>query len=36
MNTMTDIGLLNASLAGEFFGVAAYEAAIGSGPLPAT
>lgn len=27
---MTDIDLLNASLAGEFFGVAAYEAAIGS------
>ncbi len=30
---MTDIDLLNASLAGEFFGVAAYEAAIGSGLL---
>lgn len=27
---MTDIDLLNASLAGEYFGVAAYEAAIGS------
>ena len=30
---MSDIELLNASLAGEFFGVAAYEAAIGSGLL---
>jgi hypothetical protein len=30
---MTDIDLLNASLAGEYFGVAAYEAAIGSGLL---
>ena len=28
---MSDIDLLNASLAGEYFGVAAYEAAIGSG-----
>lgn len=30
---MTDIDLLNASLAGEYFGVAAYDAAIGSGLL---
>ncbi len=30
---MTDIDLLNTSLAGEYFGVAAYEAAIGSGLL---
>lgn len=30
---MSDIDLLNASLAGEYFGVAAYEAAIGSGLL---
>ena len=30
---MTDIDLLNQSLAGEYFGVAAYEAAIGSGLL---
>ncbi len=30
---MTDVDLLNASLAGEFFGIAAYEAAIGSGLL---
>ncbi len=30
---MTDIDLLNTSLAGEFFGVAAYEAAVGSGLL---
>lgn len=30
---MTDIELLNEGLAGEFFGVAAYEAAIGSGLL---
>jgi hypothetical protein len=30
---MTDIDLLNASLAGEYFGIAAYEAAIGTGFL---
>lgn len=30
---MTDINLLNDGLAGEFFGIAAYEAAIGSGLL---
>ena len=30
---MTDIDLLNASLAGEYFGIAAYDAAIGSGLL---
>lgn len=30
---MTDVELLNEGLAGEFFGVAAYEAAIGSGLL---
>lgn len=30
---MSDIDLLNASLAGEYFGVAAYEAAIGTGFL---
>ncbi len=30
---MTDIDLLNDGLAGEFFGIAAYEAAIGSGLL---
>lgn len=30
---MSDIDLLNTSLAGEYFGVAAYEAAIGSGLL---
>ena len=33
IDTVTDIDLLNASLAGEFFGIAGYEAAIGSGLL---
>lgn len=32
-NTQKDVQILNASLGGEYFGIAAYEAAIGSGLL---